>query len=275
MHNFVNNKALKKGRLFLKKPKLFYRMFGSPNNYPPKFGHEVIKNVFYFGETITLDCNQYVILDEHTRELALFDSGNGISLNSLFEGMKKYNLDFEDITKVFITHEHVDHVLGLYPLMEKLKNSPPKIYAYKETAKILKQGEQSKIFPGELGITPRMFGINIIPLKVEELSDKEGVKFGSSFVFNVHYTPGHSQGSVCFYEPNKKILIAGDLVFVGGSFGRFDFPGGSLKHLIESIKFVSTLDVNILLPGHMDISKNGNLDIEKSVRMIQSMGRFL
>jgi hydroxyacylglutathione hydrolase len=250
-------------------------MFGSPSNYTPKFGQEVLRHVFYFRENITLDCNQFVISDENTGELALFDSGNGISLNSLFEGMKKYNLGIEDITKVFLTHEHVDHVLGLYPLMEKLKNNPPRIYAYKETAKILKEGDQSKIFPGELGINPKMFGINIIPLNVEELSDKEEVKFGSSFVFDVHYTPGHSQGSVCFYEPNKKILIAGDLVFIGGSFGRFDFPGGSLKHLIESIKFVSTLNVNVLLPGHMDISKNGNLEIEKSLRMIQSIGRFL
>ncbi|MFX0011714.1 MAG: MBL fold metallo-hydrolase, partial [Candidatus Hermodarchaeota archaeon] len=202
-------------------------MFRSPSNYPPKFGQEVLRHVFYFSENIPLDCNQFVISDETTGELALFDSGNGISLNSLFEAMKNYDLDFEDITTVFLTHEHVDHVLGLYPLMEKLKNNPPRIYAYKETAKILQEGEQSKIFPGELGINPRTFGINIIPLKVEELSNSEDVKFGSSFVFNVHYTPGHSQGSVCFYEPNQKILIAGDLVFVGGSFGRFDFPGGS------------------------------------------------
>jgi len=250
-------------------------MFSLRGDTSAKFGKEIFTNVFYFRENLTLDCNQYIIVDEATGNLSLFDAGNGISLNSLFEGMKKFNLHYENITKVFITHEHVDHVLGLYPLMERLKNDPPKIYAYKETARILKEGKESKIFPGNLGISPSMFGITIIPLDIKELNDGAKFEIGSDFVFNVYFTPGHSQGSVCFYEPNKKILIPGDLVFTGGSFGRFDFPGGSLKLLTESIKFVTSLDVKFLLPGHMDTSKNGTLEIQNSYRMIQSMGRFL
>jgi hydroxyacylglutathione hydrolase len=250
-------------------------MFNSRENYSAKIGKEIIKNIFYFGEYLSLDCNQYIISDDINGELALFDGGNGVSLKGLIEGMKKFHLNFENISKVFLTHEHVDHVLGLYPLMEILQDNPPKIYAYTETAKILKEGKQSKIFPGNLGISPSMFGITIVPLKVLELHDGEHFQLGSDFVFYVYFTPGHSQGSICFYEPNKKILIAGDLVFAGGSFGRFDFPGGSLKLLTESIKFVSTLDVEFLLPGHMDISSKGTLEIQNSYRMVQSIGRFL
>lgn len=250
-------------------------MFSSRENYSAKIGREVIKNVFYFGEYLSLDCNQYVIVDDVTRELALFDGGNGISLKGLIEGMKKFDLNFEKITKIFLTHEHVDHVLGLYPLMEMLKNNPPKIYAFTETAKILNEGKESKIFPGNLGISPKMFGISIVPLHVIDLNDKGNFELGSEFIFKIYFTPGHSLGSICFYEPNKKILIPGDLVFTGGSFGRFDFPGGSLKQLTESIKFVSTLDVKYLLPGHMDISSQGNLEVQNSFRMVQSIGRFL
>ncbi|GAF86797.1 unnamed protein product, partial [marine sediment metagenome] len=94
------------------------------------------------------------------------------------------------------------------------------------------------------------------------------------FSFQIHYTPGHSPGSICYYDPDKKVLIPGDLIFKGGSFGRYDFPGGSLQDLINSIKSMNNLDVKYLLPGHMGISSNGNKSIELTYRMIKSMGSF-
>jgi glyoxylase-like metal-dependent hydrolase (beta-lactamase superfamily II) len=231
-----------------------------------KMGKMVIENVYYFTENPMLDCNQFIIVDKENDELALFDAGNGLSLKGLIEGMSKLGLNYEQITKVYLTHEHVDHVLGIYPLI-KLLNNPPELFAYGETAKILREGDESKIFPGNLGL-------EIIPLKVSDLKVEETISIGSEFNFQIYYTPGHSLGSICYYERSKKILIPGDLVFVGGSFGRYDFPGGSLNALIESIKFVNNLDVKYLLPGHMNISVNGNQQIESSYRMVQSIGNY-
>lgn len=236
-----------------------------------KEGKEVLKNVYYFSEAMQLDCNQYCIVDHESGEIALFDAGNGVSLKALFAGMKNLGLEFENITKVFLTHEHVDHVLGLYPLMKLMNNDPPQIFAYGKTAEILNDGEESKIFPTGLGITPKMFGLEIIPLKVIDLKQQKEIKVNSEFTFQIHYTPGHSLGSASFYEPSRGILIPGDLVFCGGSFGRFDFPGGSLSTLQNSIKHVNDLDINFLLPGHMGISDKGNQQIEFSYRMILSL----
>ena len=239
-----------------------------------KMGKIVIENVYYFAENPMLDCNQFIIVDKKNDELALFDAGNGLSLKGLIEGMGKLGLNYEQITRIYLTHEHVDHVLGIYPLIKLLKNNPPELYAYGETAKILREGNESKIFPGNLGISPGMFGLEIIPLKVNDLKVEETISIGSEFNFQIYYTPGHSLGSICYYESSKKILIPGDLVFAGGSFGRYDFPGGSLNSLIESIKFVNNLDVKYLLPGHMNISDNGNQQIEYSYRMVQSIRNF-
>ena len=94
------------------------------------------------------------------------------------------------------------------------------------------------------------------------------------FTFKILLTPGHSPSSICYYEPDQKILIPGDLVFTGGSFGRYDFPGGSLPKLIDSISRVNDLDVDILLPGHMGISMDGNRDINLSYRMVNSLGTY-
>jgi glyoxylase-like metal-dependent hydrolase (beta-lactamase superfamily II) len=236
-----------------------------------KNGKEFIKNVFYFQEDAMLDCNVYCIVDHETDEIVLFDAGNGISLKALFEGMKNFDLKFENITKVLLTHEHVDHVLGIYPLMKILKDNPPEIYAYGYTAEILRNGDESQIFPRGLGITPKMLGLEIVPLNIIDLKDKNEFKINSEFTFQIHYTPGHSIGSVSYYEPSQKILIPGDLVFCGGSFGRYDFPGGSLTKLQNSIKHVNDLDVKFLLPGHMGISDNGNQQVEFSFRMVSSM----
>lgn len=248
-------------------------MFFSSEN-SDKNGKEVLKNLFYFVENPMLDCNQYIIKDPNTNELTLFDGGNGISLKGLFNGMAKFNLDYHNITKVFLTHEHVDHVLGLYPLIKTLGENPPRIFAYGETVNVLRGGEESQICPDILGIDLNMFGIEILPLKVNDLADIQEIAISEDFTFQIRYTPGHSMGSICYYEPLKKVLIPGDLIFTGGSFGRYDFPGGSLNKLIDSIKSVNNLDVKFLLPGHMGISDNGNQQIELSYRMIQSIGSF-
>ena len=249
-------------------------MFFPDSSSSVKLGRSVIKNVFYFGESPMLDCNQFILVDDETGDLALFDSGNGLSLKGLFDGMGNLGLQYKKITRVFLTHEHVDHVLGLYPLIKELKENPPTIYAFGETAKILREGTESKIFPGNLGISPSMFGLEIIPLEIIDLNLDEFIQIGSEFNIKVYHTPGHSQGSICYYEETKKILIPGDLVFAGGSFGRYDFPGGSLDSLINSIKFVNDLDVKYLLPGHMNISDSGNEQVDYSYRMVQSMKNF-
>ncbi len=248
-------------------------MFFSSEN-SDKNGKEVLKNLFYFVENQMLDCNQFIIRDPDSNELTLFDGGNGISLQGLFRGMGKFNLDYQNITKVFLTHEHVDHVLGLYPLIKTLEENPPDIFAYGVTVNVLRSGKKEDICPDILGIDLNMFGIEILPLKVNDLTSFQEIGITDDFTFQIHYTPGHSMGSICYYEPLKKILIPGDLVFTGGSFGRYDFPGGSLNKLIDSIKSVNNLDVKYLLPGHMGISDNGNQQIELSYKMIQSIGSF-
>lgn len=248
-------------------------MFGTNTN-SIKRGKKITENVYFFSELPMLDCNQIIIKCPDKENLALFDAGNGLSLNGLIKGMKKEGFDPHHINRVYLTHEHLDHVIGLYPLMDMLSENPPDLYAYGETAKILQEGNQSKIIPANLGVSPDRFGIKIRPLDVEDISNQKIVKLTDDFQFKIYHTPGHSEGSVTYYEPDKKLLIPGDLVFSGGSFGRYDFPGGSLKKLQNSIEFVNDLDVKFLLPGHMNYSSNGNQEIARSNRMVHSMGGF-
>lgn len=239
-----------------------------------KKGKKVIDDLFFFPETQMLDCNQYLIDNRENDELILFDAGNGKSLEALFEGMKNIGYDYNKIKKVYLTHEHVDHVLGVYELLKKMNDKPPEIYAYEKTAKILREGNESEIIPAGLGITSHMLGVDIKPINVIDIKNNDQIILNSEFSFKIYFSPGHSQGSIVFYEPEKKILIPGDVVFTGGSFGRYDFPGGSLNQLQKSIDFISNLDVIYLLPGHMNISDNGNEQIEYSNKMVHSMSGY-
>jgi hydroxyacylglutathione hydrolase len=65
---------------------------------------------------------------------------------------------------------------------------------------------------------------------------KEGdvISFGNSSLQTLH-TPGHSPGSISYYNLEDKFIIGGDVLFYG-SIGRSDLPMGDHDTLIKSIK---------------------------------------
>jgi glyoxylase-like metal-dependent hydrolase (beta-lactamase superfamily II) len=52
--------------------------------------------------------------------------------------------------------------------------------------------------------------------------------------FEVLHCPGHSPGSVVFFNAGERFALVGDVLFQG-SVGRTDLPGGSHAALISSI----------------------------------------
>jgi glyoxylase-like metal-dependent hydrolase (beta-lactamase superfamily II) len=64
------------------------------------------------------------------------------------------------------------------------------------------------------------------------------------------HTPGHTEGSVCFYLPNDGVLFSGDLLFAG-NVGRIDLPGGDATQMEASLARVATLPpATRVFPGH-------------------------
>ena len=68
----------------------------------------------------------------------------------------------------------------------------------------------------------------------------------------VIHTPGHSPGHCCFYEPERKYLYSGDLVY----FGCLDafYPTTDPKLFRQSIRKVQHLDINRILPAHHQLN---------------------
>jgi len=64
------------------------------------------------------------------------------------------------------------------------------------------------------------------------------------------HTPGHTEGSVCFYLPNEGVLFSGDLLFAG-NVGRIDLPGGDATQMEASLARVAALPAATrVFPGH-------------------------
>lgn len=74
----------------------------------------------------------------------------------------------------------------------------------------------------------------------------------------IFFTPGHSPGSVSFYNKPAAFIIGGDVLFKG-SIGRTDLPGGDFDTLINSIKtiFFTLPDETRVYSGHGVVTSVG------------------
>ena len=82
------------------------------------------------------------------------------------------------------------------------------------------------------------------------LKEGEKIRLGNDEL-EIRFAPGHSPGSVCFYNQEGDFVIAGDVLF-NGSIGRTDLPGGDFDTLINSIQtqLFTLPDDTKVYPGH-------------------------
>jgi len=181
------------------------------------------------------NCNTYFLGEPLN---ILVDPGLKNHVNSRLKDMENDGIDTEKIRYVLDTHCHPDHFEGTMPFIEK-------------GIPVAMHREEIDFF-NKMG--PEFFSMFRMPFPEIEFDVvlEEGIWEVNGTELQVFQTPGHSPGSVCIYWKEKKTLVCGDLIFEK-SFGRVDFPGGDEQKLVESIRRMSKLDVEILLPGHMNI----------------------
>ena len=121
------------------------------------------------------------------------------------------------------THCHIDHVLG-NKYIKELYDIP--FYMHKADIPVLEAVPNYS----------RMMGIDAEPSPVADkyLEHGDTVSFGET-EYEVRFTPGHSPGSISFYNKAGNYVVAGDVLF-SGSIGRTDLPGGDFDTLEDSIK---------------------------------------
>ncbi len=184
------------------------------------------------------DSNIYIIRDDGNSETAIVDAGTGFNFHYVTGEIERA----DGISAIILTHEHFDHCGGA-PGLKKLYGA--EVMIHEAGAETLEKG---------LDWSASLFGAEQPVMEVDrKLKDGDIVMLGEEHL-HVIYTPGHSPGSICLYNPEDKSLFSGDTIFSDGGIGRTDFFGGDIKKLASSIKkiydMVSHLNTLNLYPGH-------------------------
>jgi glyoxylase-like metal-dependent hydrolase (beta-lactamase superfamily II) len=193
------------------------------------------------------------------------------TLDIFIEKLAEINLKPQDIKTIFITHAHPDH-LGLAGKLRELYGIKIMMHYSEAPSAAPDRWEVDDhiwkwlLLNGmpELDIDilkQRQWDQNRFTWRVEPdvlLKGDEKIELEDSHV-EVLFTPGHSRGHLCLYDPKKKVLFAGDhmLPVITPSINFYPRSAANpLGSFIDSLRKIQSLDVDIVLPAHQDIFYN-------------------
>jgi len=168
-------------------------------------------------------CSNIYILG---RERAtVIDTGVGNRQNPVWPQLRELGVGQDNIESVVITHAHHDHAMGVFLILEKAR---PKVYIHEADTRYIATS----------------LGDSLVKVREGDVIETE------LWPLEVIWTPGHTEGGMCLYARERRVLFSGDTVFSDGFFGRFDGESGDREALVESIRKLSKLKVDCMLAGH-------------------------
>jgi hydroxyacylglutathione hydrolase len=179
--------------------------------------------------------NCSLVYDKEAKAGAVVDPGGDVA--QILKAVEQSGVKIE---KILLTHGHIDHAGGAAELRDALgvKIEGPN----KEDLFLLERLPESGAQFGMAGLRA------VVPDRWLREGDEVTV---GGLVFDIFETPGHTPGSVVFYNSENRFALMGDVLFQG-SVGRTDLPRGDHATLIKSIreKLFPLGDDVAFLPGH-------------------------
>ena len=187
---------------------------------------------------------------------------------ALEEGMKEHGSHPNEVRKLVITHVHPDH----YGMAGRLKRiSDCEVVIHEKDAEVITsrylapktlteemsrymvmhgvpQSDSPQMSMGSMGMIDK---VAAVPPDTE-VKGGETFKAGQ-FDFEIVWTPGHSPGHICLYEPNHKVLLTGDHILptiTPNVSMHSQIHGSPLGDYMRSLKKLEDLDVKWVLPAH-------------------------
>lgn len=206
---------------------------------------EIIPELFKI-ETGKPSCSSYLVKSADRN--ILIDPGIIDQLDSLLSDLKKIGVGSKDIDMVINTHEHVDHIGA-----NKYFQTHSLIAADRFAATKIISADDEVLKCRALGHDIRGYKVNLWLMNINAITTGD-------WFLKVLHTPGHTSGSICIFEPFKRILFSGDTVFADGTISNIS-TSGSYGEYINSLARLNTMKIDMILPGHGKISKNVEHDI--------------
>lgn len=204
---------------------------------------------------------------------------------AFFALLEKARISMSEIDYCIISHHHLDHI-GLLKKF-KQKNPQMQILMHAVTNKIMqRESDGSELKTDAEQIMKRMvkFGLSEVigkkmmrwfsmwpklrkyyaPDKI--FHDGDEIQIGKSKI-KIIWTPGHSLGHICVFDPVHEHLFAGDHILSRitphiGNFHvdtlleeQFNFEN-ILAHYLKSLDRIDNLNPKIIFPAHQDVIYN-------------------
>ncbi|MEA2312863.1 MAG: hypothetical protein QOE28_2831 [Solirubrobacteraceae bacterium] len=223
--------------------------------------------------------NCYLIEDD---PLTLVDTGpnSGKALDALEGALAGHGRRIEDLERIVITHQHIDH-LGLVDILARRSGAEicaldllaPVIEAYGPEAErddelaealMLRHGISRDVVTALRAVSRSFRGWGGSTAVTRRLTDGEALPFAGRTLRAIH-RPGHSPSDTVFHDEERRLLIAGDHLIphissnplisrpLGGKSGE---PGGgrprALLIYMDSLRETREMELDLVLPGHGD-----------------------
>ena len=168
-----------------------------------------------FTNPVTFSCYVHVIDSE---------GGNVLIDPGYYSGdLKEYVASIGGVDTVLLSHNHVDHIIGL----NALKKDYPNMKVYIHTLDLDGLYDTNINYSFEKLISePFVIDFEVSPLE-------EGMYKFSGLNVKVIHSPGHSPGSVLYYFADKGLLFVGDTVAFG-RIPRHELGNSNVPDLYES-----------------------------------------
>lgn len=211
----------------------------------------------------------------------LVDDGHGLTLIDtlsdrggalVLEELRLIGKQPADLTRIILTHAHPSHLAGLAALKKAtgatvyshdweapVINGTRKVEVPKTTTLVPQKPYQ--IYPWQAGL---VLGLGRpAPCEVDQ-NLKDGDHIGP---LTVMHAPGHTPGSLAFYWPERRALIAGDIVctWPAPALGWPQITLDNAQNRGSVGKLCDLTDAEILCVGHGDAVAQGGAAVMKDL----------
>jgi glyoxylase-like metal-dependent hydrolase (beta-lactamase superfamily II) len=194
-----------------------------------------------------VNANVYIVIDG--KDVTVIDTGMPKNAEKILAYAKGIGLEPSRISKIILTHCHVDHAGSAYELK---RITGAKVAIHKDDADYVSGRKAMPPPKGGFGMLLKLFSMffKFTPVQPDIMLEEKD-KVGK---LTVIHTPGHTPGSISLYDPKRNVLFVGDTIRfikgrVEGAPGRFTPNPQQAK---ESIGKISKMDFDVMLSGHGD-----------------------
>jgi len=230
--------------------------------------------------------------------LTLVDTGIKApdSLAALEAALAKRGLRIENLEQIVITHPHNDHFGAAAELVRRsgarvvgdglaVAAGFPRSFQPDTVSRIehfLEAGAPEELRRHWLQRRD-LAATNADPVLMDqELVEGDTVRVGGSD-WQVISTPGHAASSICLYQPDARLLAAGDMLIgnAGASvtLHAMPRPGKWLLEILDSLEKLAALNVDIAYPGHgpliHDASRIIPLRRQRAIQRLDEVGAMV